>query len=336
MDIFIVDPTCGKLPRIHHGHPAPERTLSKSNPLMPILHRCGYRTLLLLLLAEIITIICTLPATAGQLLDVRIGEYDDFTRVVFEVDTPSAHPRIEIRPEGQLAVAFDHTEVNLVRKIPVERSRHIKTIQFWHHDGHLSTILRVDYPHYRFETFSLGNPPRVAVDIFPVLTPSASASKKTLTAAESPPTEARSQVPVEKSVPLNISEPGATEPVLPNEQPTLQSEEETQPPPSAPPLEAARTESPKLRPSDPKKDSTVPLKQYNRQTAFRLQFFLVIGLVVITIGILCLLLMMLFARHRFSKVKSKLSASEFLRQQDEKIDDLNARIQEQFERYDKA
>ncbi len=291
---------------------------------------------MLLFLAEIITIICILPATAGQLLDVRIGEYDDFTRVVFEVDAPSAHPRIEIRPEGQLAVAFDHTEVNLVRKIPVERSRHIKTIQFWHHDGHLSAILKVDYPQYRFETFSLGNPPRVAVDIFPVLTPSASASEKTLTAAEPPPTNVHPQVPVEKNVPLKISEPGATEPVLPKEQPTLQSEEGTQRPPSAPPSEAAKTELPKLRPSEPKKESTVPLKQFNRQTAFRLQFFLVIGLVVITIGILCLLLMMLFARHRFSKVKSKLSASEFLRQQDEKIDDLNARIQEQFERYDKA
>jgi hypothetical protein len=321
--------------RIYHEHPAPERTLSENNHSMPISLNGRSWTILTLFLAGTILFLCSRPANAGQLLDVRIGEYDGFTRIVFEIDSPSAQPRIDIGAKGRLWVAFDHMGVNLVRKIPVKRSRHIKDIQFWHHGGHLSTQLKVDYPQYRFETFSLSNPPRVAVDIIP-LALSSDTGQTVSTAAETP-APPPSESPVKKDdAPQHIPKQDNAQPAQQLERPTPQSADDAQRLPTDTAMDEAGTKKPILRSSDPDKETTAPLQRSPRRSTNRLQLFLVIGLVLITIGILFLLLMMLLARHRFSEVKSKLGASDFLREQDEKIDAINERIKEQFERYDKA
>lgn len=320
--------------RIYHEHPAPERTLSKSNHSMPTILDSRSWTISTFFLACTMVLLCSRPAIAGQLLDVRIGEYDGFTRIVFEVDSPSTHPRIDIRPKGQLWVAFDHTGVNLVRKIPVERSRHIKDMQFWQHNGHLSTRLKVDYPQYRFETFSLSNPPRVAVDIIPVALPADTG--QTVSAAAERPAPPPSESPVKKDAPQQIPKQDNAESAQPLERPTPQSADDAQRRPADTAVDETGLKKPILRPSDPDRETTALPQRSPRRSANRLQLFLVIGLVLITIGILLLLLMMLFARHRFSKVKSKLGANDFLQQQDEKIEAIDERIKEQFERYDKA
>ncbi len=274
------------------------------------------------------------PATAEQLLDVRIGEYDGYTRVVFEVDTPAAQPRIDIGAKGQLWVDFDRTAVHLVRKIPVKRSRHIENILFWQHDGHLSTVLKLDYPRYRFKTFSLDNPPRVAVDIYPEAAPAgggqAAAAAAKITEKPTP------EVPIERDIPPQTSQQDAVDQTQPPEPPTAEQTESAQGGPADTPLIEAKPQEPIAHASDSDKETMPAPTRSTPQTVFRLQFFLVIGLVVITIGILFLLLMMLFARHRFSKVKSKLRASDFLKEQDKKIEAIDERIQEQIDRYEKA
>ena len=274
------------------------------------------------------------PVNAAQLKDVRIGEYDGFTRIVFEIDNSSAHPQIEILPGGKLRVGFDQTDVNLVRKIPVERSQHIKGIQFWQRNDALSTVLLVDFPYFRFETFPLSSPPRIAVDIFPVASPPNKGDTSPNTVNTSAQTEP--ETPLEEDASMQLFEQEKAQPPKPQERLDPQPADGKDRAPSETAVKEAKQPIPKLRASDPEKESSVPPSRSTRQTAFRLQFFLVIGLVVITIGILFLLLMMLFARHRFSEVKDKLSTSDFLQQQDKKIEALNSRIKEQFNRYDKA
>ena len=273
------------------------------------------------------------PANAAQLIDVRIGEYDGFTRVVFEVDAPPESPQIEILSTGKLKVAFDRTDVNLVRKIPVERSRHIKAIQFWQNNDQLSTVLMVDYPYFHFKTFQLSNPPRISVDIFPTAppppvdtAPTTSESPSALEPDRPLETEPPRQITAhEETVPEDAAQPPAGKTATKKEPRTVVTVKEV------PNVPKQKNDAP-----DRIKKMTAPPSQTNRQTTFRLQFFLVIGLVVITIGILFLLLMMLFARHRFSEVKTRLSASDALRRQDRTIEALNSRIKEQFERYDQA
>jgi len=299
---------------------------------------------MMLFLAGAYLLFAPQPASAAQLLDVRIGEYDGFTRVVLEMDSPSSRPQIEIPSNGQLSIVFDQTDVNLIRKIPVERSRHIEDLQFWQHNANLSVVLLVDYPHFRFETFRLSNPPRIAVDIFPMAPPiSDSAAPTTSTRpAESPsepPVEPDPQVkqdpPVEEDTALQVNQDNSQS-AAPLQRPAVKPETPEQRAPAESAVNKAEVPNRKIRTAESKQEIPAPPSQPSRQTAFRLQFFLVIGLVVITIGILILLMMMLFARHRFSEVKTKLNTGDFLKQQDEKINALNSQIKEQFERYDKA
>jgi hypothetical protein len=311
--------------------------LANSNHSMPKRHNGeSWITFTLILATALLLRPC--PATAEQLLDVRIGEYDGYTRVVFEVDTPSVQPRIDIGTKGQLWVDFDHTAVNLVRKIPVKRSRHIENIQFWQHDDHLSTVLKLNYPRYRFKTFSLDTPPRVAVDIYPEAVP-AGDSQAAAPAAKSPETPTP-EVPLEKNTPQQASQQDTPQDTVdqtqPSEPPATEQTESTQSRPADTPLVEAKPQAPIARASDSDQETMPTPVRSTPQSVFRLQFFLVIGLVVITIGILFLLLMMLLARHRFSKVKSKLRASDFLQDQEKKIEAIDERIKEQIERFEKA
>ncbi len=333
MDIFIVNLTSCNLTLTHHEHPAPERTLLTSNHSMPKLRHSRTWIILSLILAGVYLHFGSPPADAAQLIDVRIGEYDGFTRIVFEVDAPPQSPKIEIVSTGNLKVSFDRTDVNLVRKIPVERSRHIKAIQFWQTNDQLSTVLMVDYPHFRYETFPLNNPPRIAVDIFPTAPP---VSVDTPPTTSESPAATQPDTPIEKETPRQATNQETTEPEGSAKLPVEESIVEEEHPPMVTIKDAPKVPKPKLDASDRKKELKAPPSKTSRQTMFRLQFFLVIGLVVITIGILFLLLMMLFARHRFSEVKTKLSTGDVLKQQDQKIDALNSRIKEQFERYDQA
>lgn len=334
MDIFIVNLTCCNLPVLHREHPAPERTLLNSNHSTPKIPNRKTWIILYLLLSGIYLLYGSVPANAAQLLDVRIGEYDGFTRIVFEVDTPAAAPRIDIPSIGKLSVAFDRTDVNLVRKIPVERSRHIESIQFWQHDGRLKTVLLVDYPYFRYETFPLSNPPRIAVDIFPTAAPVSEDTKPAGSESPSPiqPEPSHEDEATEQATVKDTIENTGPVTIPPSEK-SADIDERTE---DRPVKETAELPRQRVRPADQKNEIKPSPSQSSRKTTFRLQFFLVIGLVVITIGILFLLLMMIFARHRFSEVKTKLSTNDVLQQQDRKIEALNSQIQEQFERYDKA
>ncbi|MGD8833399.1 MAG: hypothetical protein PVI54_08320 [Desulfobacteraceae bacterium] len=257
------------------------------------------------------------PAQATQLLDIRVGEYDKFTRIVFDLDRPTPNPDIEIQSSGQLLITFKKASVNLIRKIPVERSRHLKKLQLWQRQGGLSALLIFDYPGIRIESFRLSDPPRFAVDIFPT----AEQTKDNMTKRSDP------LVPVpNESVPLveKIDQPSknglATKHVqsTTHEQNSDITEKKTTPAqsvettpradngPTAMAMEKVQPRMTRQRIPKPTKADSVDPQNSSRPSQNLLQLYLVVTLVIITIAILLLLILMLFTRQRLSDERNEV------------------------------
>jgi hypothetical protein len=228
----------------------------------------------------------------AQLKDIRVGEYKDFTRIVFELDASAEPVKMELRSTTQMAVVFKKTSADLVRKIPVDRSPHVKDIQIWEKTNQLTVLLEFDFDSFDRKSFSLDDPPRLVLDIHPV--PDVPNAGVEYAPGPTPDSERGSPHPVS----TGVSEPASQ----PDEKTDFEkSGFQTPPPPGKvrkkPPMSVDQDQSPAAPPADTTRPS-------------RLQFYLVIALVVITIVILVLLLLMLLARHRWIEDRSRLTAAE--------------------------
>jgi hypothetical protein len=240
-----------------------------------------------LLSAGIVLVVLVLTSHAALLKDIRVGEYEDYTRIVFELDNPAEPEKIEIRPSGRLAVVFEDTSAQLIRKIPVDRSPHVDAIQIWNKGNRLIILLSMDFIGFSHKSFSLIDPPRLVLDIHPTEdTPAASAEP-----SPAVPPAGESTPPRTVSTGAFAPSPQADESAA--ERPTPQTSEpapgrDTPKPPvsTQADLSSAAPPVPTSRPISGKRPG-------------RLQFYLMIVLVVITIVILVLLFLMLLTRHRW-------------------------------------
>jgi hypothetical protein len=278
--------------------------------------------------------------SAAGLKDVRIGEYEDFTRVVFEFSA-LVHPvDFNDQTPGRLTIDFADTQPRLIRKIPIDRSDRIDDAQLWQKGTSLSAVLMFPFDHYRFEYFSLTEPNRIAVDIFPATqaTGAAPAAKNAPPVQSDKTAVSGSREAVAPTTTLPPEHPRQMEQVAPIRETPL---EKAAPPPARngdTPV-ASMDENPApssqtgIRQVEPYPQATKPVG-----TSFtsRLQYYLVVGLVVITMIILALLVLMLLSRYRERKDTPPLSTNEVLLHQDEAIASLNARIHEQLKRYDEV
>lgn len=232
---------------------------------------------------------------AALLKDIRVGEYENFTRIVFELDTPAVSEKIELRSAKQLAVVFENTSTDLIRKIPVDRSPHINDIQIWEQGDRLTTLLAFDFDGFEHQSFSLTDPPRLVLDIHPT---------QPTTGAESPPTPMQdSESGSLQTTSVSGSEPAPFPDVVADSEKS--AAQASEPPPheaQKPPESMSQNPSPAMPPASAARSSDA--------RPGRLQFYLVIALVVITIVILALLVLMLLARHRWIDDKSHLIAIE--------------------------
>jgi hypothetical protein len=276
---------------------------------------------------------------AAVLKDIRVGEYEEFTRVVLELDVPCEPKQIQSTADGRLTVAFADTSVGLIRKIPVERSQQLKQIQIWYRKNTLSAVMTFNFARFRYETFPLNDPPRIVLDIHPLAAGPPPADEKATSIQDSSPV-AEVKAPTASfspAVPQKVSET-AEKPSPPKEgKPSL----------SAPPMPRLVQSPAGVAPTGtqwtaPAQSNAFASKDgmetapVSRSKSNRLQFYLVIVLVLITIGILVMLLFMLLWKRRWADSDSQLSAQEYLRNQDKHIESLNERIQEQFKRYEEA
>jgi hypothetical protein len=283
-------------------------------------------------------------AQAATLKDIRVGEYEQFTRIVFELDALTEPKLIRPTDSGQLTIVFDGTVAKLIRKIPFERSQQVKDFQIWHINNTLSAVVFFKINRFRYESFSLIDPPRMVLDIHPLPKDTAPAasdksgkqdSSKDLIAESKEPapldtgTNTKPTVAAEMTLPLRNEEPSLS--------PSLTASANTNN------LEAATanetsdvnlTSNPLINDSPAKASggSSQPIPFDSNP----LQFYLVIALVLITIVILVLLLIMLLSRHQWIGGKPQLEAKKFLQNQDKHIASIDARIQEQLKRYEEV
>lgn len=287
-----------------------------------------------LIAAGLILLLWCTSAIAAQLKDIRVGEYDGFTRVVFELDAPIASPQIETKKSGQLSVSFSKSQPALVRKIPIERSRHVHDIQIWQHQGELSAVVFFDYPHIRFESFPLSAPPRIAVDVFPVPVPPSTEPAEALH-TEIIKQKNNNDMPA-NALTGNLGEKAVGRADRPFEESSLRQSEIDEDRSTKMAEEDVQPQLPRQRVSKSNTSkSRTPLRN-EKSAPSRLQFYLVVILVIITIIILMLLFLMLLARNRLTNDKNALSAGGHLEHQNKKIADLNSRIKEQFKRYEEV
>ena len=280
---------------------------------------------------------------AAELKDVRIGEYDDFTRVVFEFSALVAPGDFDDKDPGRLTVTFPETRPRLIRRIPADRSDRIGGVQLWQKGTTLSAVLSFPFDRFRFAYFTLSEPDRIAIDIFPDAKNRLSASpalKDTPTQQAASTTDAGTTADAPPSVqqqePLPLDQPRQMAEVSPiRETPIGETQSEGLPgtragtPPSSresqPPVQTVIRQ---VKPSPEESEPATP------SFTSRLQYYLVIGLVIITMTILVLLILMLLSRFREGKNNAPLNTNDYLQRQDEAIASLNARIQEQLKRYD--
>jgi hypothetical protein len=287
------------------------------------------------------------PSTASSLKDIRIGEYDDFTRIVFEFDAPLSKHNPFIKSTGRVTLVFPQTEPALVRKIPVEHSDRIKEIQLWNRKTGLSTVVLFDFDNFRLESFELASPYRLAIDIYPLsapISPSPSGSSTldnagdTINQSDSGVDETESQTPVADQT-QELSEHSPSSASTENKAPTL--------PLSSPSENKKMTVVSKSKPLVNEEKSVVKTVTQNTPSsvtqeenvkpyASQLQYYLVISLVFITIVILALLVLMLLARNKWTAEKTQINSDDLFNQHDEHIASINARIHENLKRYDEV
>jgi hypothetical protein len=266
---------------------------------------------------------------AALLKDVRIGDHEAYTRVVFEFESDMA-PKWSGEPiEGGLAITFHSVTAELMRKIPTHQSSRVENLTFWISKNSLTAKMKLFTFPFRYESIELSAPFRLVIDIFPISgaidgalksDPAADISIDSFNARSpaAPSTEQTSSGSnfSEESGPLG----NRTEEI--SSLPTLKIDA-TPRQPSTPPTTEGYT--------DRSAKKTEPTTTESKTS--RMQYYLVIGLVVITIVILSMLLLMLLYRYRWSHTSPQLGVDEILERQEERIASLNARIQEQIKRY---
>jgi hypothetical protein len=285
------------------------------------------------------------PSQAALLKDIRVGEYDTFTRIVFELDKASQAEPVISDNSDHLRVVFRDMTADLVRKIPIERSHHVKEVRLWQEKGQLSAVFKLDTPFVDTKSSSMIDPPRVVVDVHW----QAVAGEKPVSAAASRPTDTTAATPETALLPqesmLAPFEPPGSLPSRVSEAPAEAAKAVTLPEVTPPLAESQPAElsvstppAPSIQQSIPtpvETDVIPPVAGSNRPTNW-LQYYLVIGLVILTIVILLMLVVMLLARYRWANNKLLIHPNENLQRQADQIATINMRIKEELKRYEKA
>jgi hypothetical protein len=128
-------------------------------------------------LAIVLIIFCctVLPADAGQLKYIRVGEYESLTRIVFEFGSTVKFKGPEIKSPGQISVDFfDTTTDNPALQKMRDRSGRIEKIEFVQKKSVLTANISLTSSSFNLKPFYLFTPDRFVLDIYWSSTPAAS------------------------------------------------------------------------------------------------------------------------------------------------------------------
>lgn len=277
-------------------------------------------------------------AIASELKDIRIGEYDEFTRVVFEFTDAVAPQHFDDRTPGRLTVEFPNTQPHLIRKIPTDRSPRIDDAQLWQTESVLSAVLLFPFDRFRFDFFTLAEPNRIAIDIFPLKNAAPSSHmgdiKEKNQGNDLSSAKSESQPAPADEIDINLSPMTQDPPIdVQTLQKTSLKTDSAQSPVVENVLATSRPPLAEIGQPENKKENHI---SRSIPFAVRLQYFLMIGLVIIIIALLGLLVLIMFSRHKTKNIATSIGTNDYFKHQDEAIASLNTRIREQLKRYDEA
>lgn len=318
------------------------------------------RTILSIFCVGFVLIAWTYTSYAAKLKDIRVGEYETHTRIVFEHGDTIPNETLRPMASGQLSVVFPDTELDLIRKIPIDRSKRLQEIKIWQRRNELSLVLTFAFAHFRYELSKIDQPKRLVLDIYRMTPPeSTSISKPEEKAALAKPgnkdetPDAQPLTDKIETAPENYFQTHALNQTSPasamdktvgvgEQQSALQKSNDMsnqrsstpEPPIPAETIESERTPAQTL---DPQRhvQATEPQPQPAAQS-WHLQHYLAIGLVILTLAILVLLLVMLVSKNRWANSSPQINADDVLERQNERIAALDAQIQEQLKRFEKV
>ena len=117
----------------------------------------------------IVILWCTVTSSdAAVLQDVRIGEHDDFTRVVFEFDDMTRYSKPVLKDNDTLSVVFFESRAPAVLSHPrlKERTRRLDALEFDSRGSNLTMTVTVSARYFKVKMFSLFGPFRVVFDVY--------------------------------------------------------------------------------------------------------------------------------------------------------------------------
>jgi len=112
--------------------------------------------------------VLTLSANGAELRYIRIGEHNDYTRLVFEFNTRPTYEEPVLNGEKEISVLFSNTSTVLPEKIPGETTERIEYLQFQKQDENLTAQIHLAFPLPKLTTLRLSDPPRLVLDIRPL------------------------------------------------------------------------------------------------------------------------------------------------------------------------
>lgn len=301
------------------------------------------------------------PCHAALLKDIRIGEYDKFTRIVFEFNIHTGIDSIEkVRP-GELKITFQDARTEFIRPIPLKYSERLKNFEVWQQKKQLSLIFKFSFKKARFDNFQLKSPPRTVVDVYQDLSQTKPSGviqnqigQKTVPHSDDNTPlapDAKNQhapLPLDRlSLPPNGKPSGSTtfdRPEAENPPTDKKQIEQSDPSEEREEREPRDIESTVIKPaiSPPQPNREQPGSLNARAVAGAaaplskkgLQYYLLIALVILTIVILSLLIITLFSRRKWTNGKKTLKIGDILQRQDQHIASINSQIEEHLKRYD--
>lgn len=108
---------------------------------------------------------------AAQLRYIKIGEHENYTRIVFEFKEPVRYEKPVIGPGGKFGIVFFDTTTALPRQIMVDATERVESIEFEQQESNLKADVSMSFPQFRIKLFSLSEPDRLVLDVFPLKSP---------------------------------------------------------------------------------------------------------------------------------------------------------------------
>lgn len=106
------------------------------------------------------------PAKAAKLEYIRIGEHNDFTRIVFEFSGTAVFKEPVVKGKRKVSVVFVDTTTTLPRQILSETTKRVDTIEFVQQESHLAALITFPFPYFQVKPFALSSPERVVLDVY--------------------------------------------------------------------------------------------------------------------------------------------------------------------------